>query len=118
MCRKRTIIKGVGIGSKKLKKGCMVHMPTISFREFDEVCLSLGLEKKMSKKGHIWKGISPISNEYVRISVHLHSSGRDIPTGTLMQCIKELGFKDFHDFQAYLSKLWAASPSEKLTKKE
>ncbi|HOJ09551.1 MAG TPA: hypothetical protein PK733_03050 [Clostridiales bacterium] len=80
-------------------------MPTISFREFDEVCLSLGLEKKMSKKGHIWKGISPINGEYVRIPVHLHSGGRNIATGTLMFNIKELGFKDFYDFQEYLNKL-------------
>lgn len=64
-----------------------------------------GVRKKMSKKGHIWKGISPINNEYVRISVHLHSIGRDIPTGILNQCIKDLGFKYFHDFQAYLNKL-------------
>jgi hypothetical protein len=82
----------------------MIRMPTISFRELDKVCLSLGLEKKMTKKGHIWKGISPINGEYVRISVHLHSRGRNIPTGTLMYNIKELGFKDFQDFQAYLNK--------------
>ena len=76
-------------------------MPTISFRDFDKVCLLLGLEKKISKKGHIWNGISSINEEYVRIAVHLHSGGRNIPTGTLISNIKELGFKDYNEFQDY-----------------
>ncbi|MDI6600918.1 MAG: hypothetical protein QME46_03965 [Thermoanaerobacteraceae bacterium] len=63
----------------------------------------MGLEEK--KKGHVWWGISPISNEIVTIVVHEHAGGRDISKGLLDKYIKELGFKNDKEFFEFLNKI-------------
>lgn len=80
-------------------------MPTCSFRDMASVCKALGLFSYQGKKGTIWKGISPLNNQPVNFCIHEHASGRDIPVGTLDRYIKQLGFKNFDEFNRYLNGL-------------
>ena len=75
-------------------------MGTCSFREFDEVCIRLGLIKQISKKGELWEGLD-MNGKYMRVVIHKHSGGKDIASGTFHNMVKDLGFngeQDFYDF--------------------
>lgn len=81
-------------------------MPTCSFHDLEKVCAALGLESRKAKKGTVWKGISPLTNAPINpIGIHEQAGGRDVPDGTLRKYIKELGFKTFEEFRAYLNSL-------------
>jgi hypothetical protein len=71
-----------------------------TFSELDKVCKALGLEKKPTKKGYIWKGIA--NGRYAKISVHNNNKGKDIPTGTFCQYVRELGFSSPEEYFEYL----------------
>jgi hypothetical protein len=75
-------------------------MGTCSFQEFEEVCQRLGLTQFQAKKGMVWEGLDAAGN-LLRVSIHRHAGGKDIPDGTFHSMIKDLGFsgeKDFRDF--------------------
>jgi hypothetical protein len=66
-------------------------MATSSFRDLEMVCEALGLKVKGTKKGVIYTGTA--NGKYCRISIHLHSKGKDIPSGTYQSYVKDLGFE-------------------------
>lgn len=76
---------------------------TSNYSDLDKVCKSLGLEKKPAKKGHIWKGFA--NGKYARIVVHNNNAGRDIPTGTFRQYVRELGFSSPEEYFDYLKNI-------------
>ena len=76
---------------------------TVSFKDLEKVCASLGLTKTRSKKGCIWKGF--INGKYVRVSVHDKAGGRDIPDGTFRKYVRKLGFESAQDFLNYFKGL-------------
>ena len=76
-------------------------MPTSSFRDLIKVCESLGLTCKATTNGLIYTGMA--NGKYCRISIHKHAGGRDIPTGTFFQYVKDLGFQSINEFIEYLS---------------
>lgn len=80
-------------------------MPTCSFRDLAKVCQALGFTATQGKKGVIWKGISPLNKLPITICIHEHTGGRDIPTGTFNSYLKQLGFKNFDEFNDYLRKI-------------
>lgn len=51
----------------------------------------------------MWKGT--ISGEYVRISIHIHQQGKDIPTGLFRQYIRDLKFDNNDEFFKYLKEI-------------
>lgn len=79
-------------------------MPTCSFRDLSLVCKALGLESCRGKKGLIWKGMG-LNGQMVSISIHEHAGGRDVPDGTFLKYIKDLGFSNKHEFYDYLRNL-------------
>lgn len=74
-----------------------------TFSELDKVCKALGLEKKPTKKGHLWKGFA--NGKYIIISVHNNNAGRDIPTGTFRQYVNGLGFSSPEDYFKFLNSI-------------
>lgn len=70
----------------------------MKFSELIKICKALGLEQK--KDSYVWKGI--VEGKPVRISIHLHSKGKDIPTGTLNQYAKDLGFRNAQEMIDFL----------------
>lgn len=70
-------------------------MATCSFSDMERVCKALGL----SNKGYVWKGTA--NGGYRRISLHKHSGGRSIPTGTFHAYIKDLGFENVEEFNRF-----------------
>ncbi|MDI6602465.1 MAG: hypothetical protein QME46_11925 [Thermoanaerobacteraceae bacterium] len=74
---------------------------TSSYRELDIVCRALNLTYKKTKKGHMWYGF--INNNMVRIVIHEHAQGRDIPTGTFNQYLKLLGFANVEEYNDFLT---------------
>lgn len=81
-------------------------MPSCSFLDLERVCKALGLESGPAKKGTLWSGISPRTNAPIRpICIHTHAGGRDVPTGTLQKFVKELGFRNLHEFIEFLNQL-------------
>jgi hypothetical protein len=81
-------------------------LPSFSFRDLERVCKALGLESRPAKKGTVWSGISPLTNAPIRpICIHTHARGRDVPTGTLVRYVKNLGFENLHQFTEFLSQL-------------
>jgi hypothetical protein len=77
-------------------------LPTCSFRDLARVCKALGLTPYQGKKWVIWKGISPINNQPVVFCIHEHAGGRDIAIGIFNSYIKQLGFRNFDEFNNYL----------------
>lgn len=77
-------------------------MGTCSFRDFEEVCKRLGLEKKLTKKGAAWEGIDS-NGQYLRTTVHKHADGDDIAPGTFHAMVKQLGFANEQDFKDFLA---------------
>jgi len=75
----------------------------IPFRDLDKVCSALGLVKKHTKKGYMWKGF--IDGAYVRIDVHKKADGRDVPSGTFRDYVRKLGFDNPEDFKKFLDSL-------------
>ena len=75
-------------------------MGTSSFRDFEEVCRRLGLIKTITKKGETWDGLDNSGN-YLRVSIHKHAGGKDIPTGTFRRMIRDLDFNDENDFRDF-----------------
>lgn len=61
---------------------------------------------KETKKGVIWSGLikSNLSNngKYARIAIHVHSKGKDVPTGTFNSCVKDLHFENATEFFNFL----------------
>lgn len=74
-------------------------MPTCSFRELAKVCKALGLSSVQGKKEVVWKGISPLNNQPVTFCIHEHAGGRDIAIGSFNSYLKQLGFKNYEEFQ-------------------
>jgi len=77
-------------------------MGTCSFRDFEEVCRRLGLLCRVTGKGYIWEGIDQAGN-LLRVSIHKHAGGRDIPAGTFHSMVKELGFANEQEFYRLLN---------------
>ncbi len=71
-------------------------MATCKFSNLITLCRKLGLEEKKAKSGIIFTGM--INGKMVRICVHQHAGGRDIPTGTFRTYVKDLGFKNVDEF--------------------
>lgn len=71
-----------------------------TYSDLDKVCKALGLKQKPTKSGYLWRGL--INSNMVRISVHKHSEGRDIPNGTMRTYVKQLGFKSEKEYFDYL----------------
>ncbi len=71
-------------------------MATCKFSNLITLCRKLGLTEKQAKSGIIFTGM--INGNMVRICIHKHAGGRDIPTGTFRTYVKELGFKSVNDF--------------------
>lgn len=74
-------------------------MGTCSFRDFERVCPILGLWP--GRTGTVWEGIDP-TGAYRRVAVHVHSKGRDIPTGTFHRMLRDIGLKDEEEFRRVL----------------
>lgn len=77
-------------------------MGTCSFKDFEEVCVRLGLSQSQTKKGVIWEGLD-INGQLLRVAIHKHSSGKDIPSGTFHNMVKDLGFQNEKDFLDFLN---------------
>ena len=73
-----------------------------TFRNLIRVCLFLGLKPDIRKTCMIYKGYA--NGKYCRITIHKHSEGRDVPTGTLDSYLKELGVTN-DQFKDYLNKI-------------
>ena len=78
-------------------------MAISNYKDLVKVCVSLGLKKTETKKGVIYKGNA--NNKYCRISIHIHSLGRDMSTGIYNQYIKDLGFVSDEAFKKYLDSI-------------
>lgn len=73
------------------------------FSDFDKACKARGLEKVKTKSGHLWKGM--IHGRYERIAVHQHAKGRDMPSGTFLTCIHQLGFSSEDEYNDFINNL-------------
>lgn len=78
-------------------------MATSSFRDLVLVCEALGLKRKDTKNGEIYKGYA--NSRYCRISIHAHAMGRNIATGTFARYVKDLGFESEEAFKRFLNSL-------------
>lgn len=76
---------------------------TTTYRELELVCKAKGLKCKAGTNGNIWKGI--LNGVYVKIAIHKHSGGRDIPTGLFNTYIKQLGFNSTQGYRDFLNNL-------------
>lgn len=61
----------------------------------------MGFDEFPSKKGSIWVGVSSISGQLERLSIHSHAEGRDIPDGLFQTYWKQLGFKNKGEFDKW-----------------
>ena len=78
-------------------------MATAKYKELMLVCKGLALNCEQTKRCLIYKGMA--NGKYCRIVIHLHSEGRDIPTGILRKYVKDLGFNSVEEFREFLNKL-------------
>ena len=76
-------------------------MGTCSFRDMEEACKRLGLVRHKTKNGEIWMG-ADMNGAALATVIHMHAGGRDIPSGTFHQMIRDLGFKDEMDFKDFI----------------
>ena len=51
----------------------------------------------------LWKGF--VKGEFVRIMIHKHSGGKDVPTGTFNCYVKELGFSTVQEYNEFLDSI-------------
>lgn len=77
----------------------MAAIAICNYRELEKVCGALGLSCKQTKKGVIWHGT--LKGDYVRISIHIHQRGKDIPTGLFRSYVRDLKFENVDDFLAF-----------------
>ena len=78
-------------------------MATAKYRHLISVCVALGLRRRETKICTIFEGMA--NGGYRKIIVHMHAQGRDIPTGTFHNYIKDLGFSNEDDFQKFLNSI-------------
>ena len=78
-------------------------MPVCSYGDLEKAMKGRGLKPKKAKKGVIWKGF--VSDKYVRIAIHTHAKGKDVPTGLFNKYVKELGFASQKEFFYFLKGL-------------
>jgi len=77
-------------------------MPTYSYRDLARVCAALGLQRKSTKTGEAWLGVSSLSRRPVFLVIHQHAAARDVPAGLFVKYVSGLGFLDPHEFRMYL----------------
>lgn len=74
---------------------------TFTFRQFLTVCRKINLKEKKITDGILFTG--EYNGQLVRIPVHFHRGGKDIPTGTLSSYLKRLGLKSIMDLYDILN---------------
>lgn len=78
-------------------------MATSTFKHLISVCEALGLKCRETKTCLIYEGTA--NGAYRKIVIHLHSTGRDIATGTFHRYVKDLGFNSEEEFRKFLASL-------------
>ncbi|KUO75481.1 MAG: hypothetical protein APF77_22720 [Clostridia bacterium BRH_c25] len=76
---------------------------TTSFRDLERVCKALGLKGIPKTNGVLWKGY--VKDKFVKIMIHKHNGGKDVPTGTFNSYVKELGFSTVQEYNDYLNSI-------------
>lgn len=74
-----------------------------SYRDLENVCRALGLSCKNTKKGILWYGT--VNGKYIRISIHIHQQGKDIPTELFRRYVKDLDFDSVDEFMKFLNEI-------------
>lgn len=78
-------------------------MPVSTFRDLIRVCEALGLQAKKIRSGILYTGTA--NGKFCTVAIHKHAKGRDIPTGTFLRYVKDLGFKNADEYISFIKKL-------------